>query len=255
MPLLAQAPTLRNAAILLDQHHGAFKAALAAVQADLDSNDRLAAFGRLERLRELAPVGAHLVTPWEVVLAGPPNAGKSSLMNALAGYQRSVVTAVPGTTRDAVRVELALDGVAVRLTDTAGLRDTADSLEAEGVRRAEALMASADLVLRLIDGADPVAPPASHAARTLVIWNKADLAYPPPNFPHAVQVSAATGQGLRELISRVVATLEPVQPSTGRGGALRPAPCGVRPGDPGRVTGRVNRHDRPAARQPDAAVV
>ncbi len=197
LPFLAAAPTVRNASILLDQYHGAFRDAVRSPRVDL------------ERLRQLAPVGAHLVTPWDVVLVGAPNAGKSSLVNAIAGYQRSVVTPIAGTTRDAVRVELAIDGVAVRLTDTAGLRDTSDPLEAEGVRRAMGLMASADLVVYVVDGTDPVASPEGVA---VVVWNKADLVAAPPG---VLAVSATTVQGLRELMSRIVATLEPVQPRPG----------------------------------------
>ena len=197
LPFLAAAPTVRNASILLDQYHGAFRDAVRSPGVDL------------ERLRQLVPVGAHLVTPWDVVVVGPPNAGKSSLVNAIAGYQRSVVTPIAGTTRDAVRVEIAIDGVAVRLTDTAGLRDTVDSLEAEGVRRATALMASADLVVYVLDGTDPAPIPDGVA---LVVWNKADLVAAPAD---VLAVSATTGQGLRELMSRIVATLEPVQPLPG----------------------------------------
>ena len=197
LPLIAAAPTVRNAAILLDQYHGALRDAVRSPDVDL------------ERLRQLAPVGAHLVTPWDVVVVGAPNAGKSSLVNAIAGYQRSVVTPIAGTTRDAVRVEIAIDGVAVRLTDTAGLRDTADPFEAEGVRRATGLMATADLAVYVLDGTDPAPVPEGVG---LVVWNKADLVAAPQG---VLGVSATTGQGVRELLSRIVATVEPVQPLPG----------------------------------------
>lgn len=209
LPFLVAAPTVRNASILLDQYHGAFRQVVRSLQVDLERGELDAVSERLERLRQLVPVGAHLVEPWDVVLVGAPNAGKSSLVNAIAGYQRSVVTPIAGTTRDAVRVELAIDGVAVRLTDTAGLRDTFDPLEAEGVRRATGLMASADLVVYVLDGTAPAPIP---EGRALVVWNKIDLVAAPAD---VLAVSATTGQGLRELMSRIVATLEPAQPRPG----------------------------------------
>ena len=133
--LLPHAPTLRTASVLLDQHHGAFVRAVADCLDDLSLLPRLAA---------LAPVGRHLVDPWRVVLAGPPNVGKSSLINALAGFERSVVAAVAGTTRDVVTVRVAFDGWPVELSDTAGLRDAGEELEAEGIARTKARVESAD---------------------------------------------------------------------------------------------------------------
>ncbi|MCP4513415.1 MAG: GTP-binding protein, partial [Fuerstiella sp.] len=86
-----------------------------------------------------------------VVLAGRPNAGKSSLLNALAGYDAAIVTDIPGTTRDLVREQIDLDGLPVHIIDTAGLRSTGDVVEEEGVRRAQAELAKADHALVLID--------------------------------------------------------------------------------------------------------
>ena len=139
--LLPYAPTLRTASILLDQFHGAFDRAIATILASPD-------LAGLRELAAFAPVGRHLVEPWKVVIAGAPNVGKSSLVNALAGYQRAVVSEVAGTTRDAVSVQLAFDGWPVELTDTAGLRE-AEGLEAEGIERARRVLAEADLVLWL----------------------------------------------------------------------------------------------------------
>ncbi len=140
---LARAPTLRTAGILLDQYHGAFAAA---VERILTAGDE-AAFAGLVRY---AAVGRHLVEPWQVALAGPPNVGKSSLLNALAGYQRSIVSPIPGTTRDAVRATVALDGWPVELIDTAGLREAA-GLEAEGIRQTQEVLRRADLILWVAD--------------------------------------------------------------------------------------------------------
>jgi len=131
-----------------------------------------------------------------VVVAGPPNTGKSSLLNALAGQERAIVTDLPGTTRDHIEVPLAIAGVPVLLTDTAGLRETRDQAEAIGVARASALVASADIVVWL--GAPAEAP--LHPRR-LLVHPKADLGGTAP--PGSIAVSAVTGQGLGELLERI----------------------------------------------------
>lgn len=129
-----------------------------------------------------------------VVLAGPPNVGKSSLMNALLESDRSIVSDVPGTTRDSIEEWLDIGGWPVRLVDTAGLRDTADAIEAEGVRRAGELIDGADVVLRLYDGGE--APKIGE--REIAVRTKCDL----PGLTGAgegVRVSAKSGYGLEEL--------------------------------------------------------
>ena len=133
-----------------------------------------------------------------VVVAGPPNAGKSSLINAIVGVDRVIVTDVPGTTRDHVDVPLALGGVPLLLTDTAGLRETADRVEAIGVERARALTESADILLWL---GEPARSPA-HACRVLV-HGKADLPERADVPPGSFAVSAVTGQGLPELLDHL----------------------------------------------------
>lgn len=143
-----------------------------------------------------------------VVLAGAPNAGKSSLLNQLAGYDAAIVTAVPGTTRDVLRERIHVDGMPLHILDTAGLRTALDPIEAEGIRRTQAEMARADRVLFVIDGAQD---PAARAYRELVatlpaqvpvtlIYNKFDITdssaiSPPPGVPR-IEVSALTGYGL-----------------------------------------------------------
>lgn len=127
-----------------------------------------------------------------VVIAGKPNAGKSTLLNLLLGYNRAIVSDEPGTTRDAIEESFLLDGVPLRLTDTAGLREAPGAIEREGVARARDLLARADLVLYLSAADDPaLAPPPAGA---IVLITKAELAPSaplPPGFPpEAARISA-----------------------------------------------------------------
>ena len=117
----------------------------------------------------------------DCVIAGPPNAGKSSLLNALLEAERAIVSDIPGTTRDIIEDRVAVDGVVLRLRDTAGLRATSDAIEAEGVARARTAVTSAELVLLVIDGSRPLGPDERAAIEVcadqprVVLANKADL--------------------------------------------------------------------------------
>ncbi len=137
-----------------------------------------------------------------LTVIGPPNAGKSSLVNALARRDVAIVAATPGTTRDIVEVRLDLAGYPVVVADTAGLRDAAEAVEAEGVRRALERAAAADIVVLVVDGSatDPFASLAEGVVESadLVVWNKSDL--PWPSRPTDIRVSAATGEGLDVLL-------------------------------------------------------
>jgi tRNA modification GTPase len=134
-------------------------------------------------------------------VTGPPNVGKSSLVNALAGRDVAIVSPVPGTTRDALETRLVLGGVPVTLVDTAGLREVADPIEAEGVRRARAHAAAADLVIAVAEagGSAPEAAP----AEAVLVASKIDLGGVVP--PGAIGVSATTEAGLDALRERLAA--------------------------------------------------
>ncbi len=167
--------------------------------------------------------GRLLTEGLKIVIAGPPNAGKSTLLNRLAGHEAAIVTAIPGTTRDVLRERILIEGVPVQVLDTAGLRPTpGDAIEAEGIRRAEEAMAHADRILFVIDSAaDPGALALQAAGARLppgvpltLVFNKLDLCdqqrrgenrlQVPPGLKHpaglaSVAISARSGEGLDQL--------------------------------------------------------
>ena len=139
-------------------------------------------------------------------LIGRPNVGKSSLLNCLAGYERAIVTELPGTTRDTVTETVRLGNLTLRLTDTAGLRDTEHPVEKAGVERSLAAMKGADLVLVVVDASegfleeDWALLKQCDMERTIVVVNKVDLGCPEAvSYQHVVYTSAVTGEGLEEL--------------------------------------------------------
>lgn len=149
------------------------------------------------------------------VIAGPPNAGKSTLLNRLVGFERAIVSAQPGTTRDTIEETVNLDGIAFRLVDTAGLRESECTIEQEGVSRARATVEGADLILYVMDASDPgsgngLKPGAGTANRTIVVLNKTDLrpasgVQERPAGVGVVACSCLTGAGLPELRAAMVA--------------------------------------------------
>jgi tRNA modification GTPase len=143
-------------------------------------------------------------------VAGPPNAGKSSLVNALAGEERAIVTDIPGTTRDHIEVPLSLGGIPILLTDTAGLRESADVVEAIGVARAARLVEAADVIVWL---GETDSAPAAHL-RTIRVRTKADLVEPVED-GGLLSVSSVTGQGLGELAREIEAAARSILPGEG----------------------------------------
>lgn len=177
----------------------------AALQQRLSHTEEL-----LQALLADARCGQRLRDGLHVVIVGPPNAGKSSLLNALIGSERAIVTEIAGTTRDLLRETVRLDGLELTLVDTAGLRDSDDRIESEGIRRALAELTRADVALAVVDASD--AAPADSEFRRLVsmapqvIWlhNKIDLlAVPELNLSASdethLTISAHTGAGLGAL--------------------------------------------------------
>ena len=250
---LAEAPTARTAAILLDQYHGALSAAIQRAAAHLAATDWPEAAATIDRFQSYRDVGLHVTTPWRVVLTGPTNVGKSSLINALAGFERAIVSHQPGTTRDIVTTVTAVDGWPVELADTAGLRDTVDELESAGIALAASRTAAADLVVVVHDATEPIDDRAAgrdpiealrsqlrRTTRVLNVINKIDL-IPAANRPGAtgpgatgfasafgrfqdrhgqtpaapLLTSAVSGAGIAELVAHIGRSLVPSAPPAG----------------------------------------
>ncbi|MGD9841738.1 MAG: tRNA uridine-5-carboxymethylaminomethyl(34) synthesis GTPase MnmE [Steroidobacteraceae bacterium] len=170
--------------------------------------------GLIGSIQQRAQQGSLLREGMTVVIAGKPNAGKSSLLNRLAGYDVAIVTDVPGTTRDVLRERIHLDGLPLHVIDTAGLRDTDDRIEAEGVRRAHAEISKADRLLYVVDASHYDAVALQHELQQLtpttpvtVILNKVDLLGDEllvvADEPLHLQISAITGQGMELLSSHL----------------------------------------------------
>ncbi|HEU4830364.1 MAG TPA: tRNA uridine-5-carboxymethylaminomethyl(34) synthesis GTPase MnmE, partial [Gemmatimonadales bacterium] len=157
---------------------------------------------RIDRLLSTAPAGERLREGALVVLAGRPNAGKSSLFNALLGSERALVTEIAGTTRDAIEAHTSFLGWPVRLVDTAGLRETDDRIERMGVETSRRWLESADLVLYCVDGDGAAADPEPLPGRTVTLRTKSDLVS--VHASAGLPVSAVTGEGLGE-VRRAVA--------------------------------------------------
>ena len=199
------------------------------VEASIDfpeeEEDFLAQYNVLENLQqmqsELDVILAHskqgqvITQGASVALLGPPNAGKSSLLNRLAGVDAAIVTDIPGTTRDLLKVDLVLGGLPLRLIDTAGLRETDDVVEQEGINRARGQVAAADLIIVVLDLAadEPVADQLvavlnlaglkAEDARLLVLGNKMDLADAQTTQAPWISISAKNAQGIDDLVAAI----------------------------------------------------
>jgi tRNA modification GTPase len=216
---LAKATTPRSAAILLDQQHGALSSALQTVVSQIDSGQIGAAQTGIEKLLDYAAVGTHLAAPFRVAILGTPNAGKSSLLNALVGYRRALVYHAPGTTRDIVAAQTAIDGWPVELLDTAGLRSTDDPLERQGIAYAQTVAAEADLVILCVPRNQPwdEQQQALLASQDDALWvaTKADLPRHPQARAISLETSVVTGIGIESLLAEVARRLVPTPPMPG----------------------------------------
>lgn len=228
---LARASTLRTAEILLEQAQGALDRELVELIKKISEHEDSAPV-HLERLIQRGEVGLRLLSGWRVVIVGRPNVGKSRLLNALAGYERSIVDPAPGTTRDVVSVQTALGGWPVTLVDTAGVRTTDDAIESSGIERALREKQAAELVLKVLDRSEPLQTIdrelIASSGQALLVINKSDLpaVWAPEELDlqsgSCVTVSAQQGEGIEHLISELSARIVSDPPEPGAGVPFRP---------------------------------
>ena len=184
---------------------------------DIDPETGTALLARIDAIR--ASLDALLATAGQgrilregvrTVIYGAPNVGKSSLLNALVGYERAIVSETPGTTRDTIEEFINVRGLPLRIIDTAGLRDTADPLENAGIVRARQTLADADLTIHVVDGSlppsSPSNPESTGAVATILVYNKSDLGTHPAwtiGGMDAVRVSCRTDEGIDVLADTI----------------------------------------------------
>ncbi|MFK7778711.1 MAG: 50S ribosome-binding GTPase [Gimesia sp.] len=216
---VAAATTFRAAEILLRQSQGLLRNAFESLLPDNKNSFVSEPFQtRIQNFLRWESLGLHLISPWRVVLAGRPNVGKSSLINAILGYDRAIVFDEAGTTRDVLTANTAIEGWPFQFSDTAGIRDQATPLEAEGIQRAEQVLHEADCRVILIDTSQSVHPDdqrlLSQWPDSVVIAHKTDL---PKRWhatlpEHAISVSSKTNTGVETLLSHLVERLVPEIP-------------------------------------------
>lgn len=219
---LSQTTTWRTAEILHEQTAGllrtAYERLLQGFSSEVSDSELLL---QIDALLGWSQFGQHLWRPWQVVLTGRPNVGKSSLINSLLGYQRAIVFDQPGTTRDVVTAETAFEGWPVMLADTAGLRHATDELESAGITRARERLESADARLVLIDLSESPTEFDKQLIRewpdAILVAHKCDL---DEQWGHqlpesAIRVSSVTRTGLEALQRCLIQQLIPAVPPPG----------------------------------------
>ena len=223
---LLRAATLRTTAILLDQWRGSLTQELNAIRSLLIEREIFQATKRLTQLSARSQLGSHLIEPWRVVLAGPPNSGKSSLLNMLLGYTRAIVHEQAGTTRDLLAERSSFDGWPIELIDGAGIRTATDAIEATGIEQTLERIASADCTLLLVDRTKSWTEThhqiLNHCSgKVVLVVTKSDLigvdiiesndrtGNIPKSITTRIETSSVTGAGIKELMKAVVSFLAP----------------------------------------------
>ncbi len=220
---LILATTLRTTSILLDQFRGSLGRELDRIKTMVIAGNTAEAEKRLTQLNDRSELGRHLIEPWRVVLAGPPNSGKSSLLNMLLGYSRAIVHEQAGTTRDLLEERSSFEGWPIELVDGAGIRMATDAIETIGIEQTLQRIATSDCALLLVDRTtgwthahDQILDQCS--GRVVLVNTKSDLKrvgadvqlrHIPESITRRVDTSSVTGFGLKELMNTVVSILVP----------------------------------------------
>jgi tRNA modification GTPase len=250
---LLQAKTLKTTRILLDQFNGALSNAFQRIDSLIEQCKWSEAKRELQALQRWESLGSHLTSPFTVLLCGPPNVGKSSLLNRLLGYQRAIVHEQAGTTRDLLAEESSIGGWPVRLLDSAGVRQTQDGIEQAGIERAIEASREADLILLLVDPAQGwtheherlAASLQTNISKCKIVQTKCDTLSEKTQTPSirsaesiessikhtvsdelardTINVSAKTGEGIEELMNRIQTWLVPDEPGAGQGVPFHPS--------------------------------
>jgi tRNA modification GTPase len=188
---------------------------------DSDVEQRLLSLVQvMERALASLSVGERVRNGFRVALLGPPNAGKSTLLNALAGRDVAITSPIPGTTRDRIDVHLDLDGMQVIVTDTAGIRDSSDTIEQEGVRRSREAAMAADLALWLTPADAPVPAPDNRFVSVTTKLDLQELVHTGSDASTALGISAVSGYGLDQLIAVIKAAAKEGLEALGEGVVL-----------------------------------
>jgi tRNA modification GTPase len=228
---LLQTTSERAAGVLLDQANGALHSLFVKLDLLITTHQWHSAQSLIESVSPWNELGLHLVDPWRVVLAGPPNVGKSSLINALSGQSLAIVHHEAGTTRDWIEARTHIDGWPISLTDTAGMRQTDEAIEREGVLRATERICQADLVVVVVDYSVGWTPQHDQILklcrqrepnpRVLIAWNKCDLM---PRSLHSSCPQPETGHSYPTVTCSAQREISPLLESISR--ALVPEPPG-----------------------------
>lgn len=203
--VLSACVTERTAAIAMGQVRGAMQAWCADQIESLSPETLPEIQTEGTAMLRHATVTTRLDRPFRVVLVGAPNVGKSSLVNAIVGYDRSITMDLPGTTRDVLHADTVIDGLPIRVSDTAGMRESDDAIEREGVTRARAAAEQADLIVHVrvgepIDGEDAISFPGSSVIQ---VRNKVDLSPRIEDTTGVIETVAVTGHGVDALIQKI----------------------------------------------------